>query len=61
MAQCKVALSFDSRVEVDRLVDYAFEAGASQYNETHDLGFMYSRSFSDPDGYVVEIVVMENN
>lgn len=60
MAQCIVALSADSRAEVDRLVDLAFEAGAGVYNETQDLGFMYSRSFSDPDGHLVEIFVMED-
>ncbi|MEI7883786.1 MAG: VOC family protein [Clostridia bacterium] len=60
MAQCIVALSVDSRLEVDRLVDLAFEAGAGVYNETQDLGFMYSRSFSDPDGHMVEIFVMED-
>lgn len=60
MAQCIVALSTDSRAEVDRLFDLAFEAGAGAYNETQDLGFMYSRSFSDPDGHMVEIFVMED-
>lgn len=60
MAQCIVALSADSRVEVDRLVDLAFEAGAGMYNETQDYGYMYSRSFSDPDGHLVEIFFMED-
>ena len=60
MAQCIIALSAASRAEVDRLVDLAFEAGAGVYNETQDLGFMYSRSFSDPDGHLIEIFVMGN-
>ena len=60
MAQCVVALSADSRVEVDRLVDLAFEAGAGEYNEPQDLGFMYTRSFADPDGHLVEIFFLED-
>ncbi len=60
-AQCIIALSTNSKAEVDRLVDLAFDAGAGVYNETQDLGFMYSRSFSDPDGHLVEIVFMEMN
>lgn len=57
MEQCIVALSANSRVKIDRLVNLAFEAGAGLYKQ--DLGFMYSRSFSDPDGHMVEIFVME--
>jgi predicted lactoylglutathione lyase len=53
------ALSTDSRAEVDRIVDAALKAGASEAREKMDLGFMYHRSFSDLDGHIWEIVHMD--
>jgi predicted lactoylglutathione lyase len=49
-----LALSFDSRAEVDALVDKALAGGAKPAGETQDLGFMYSRSFHDLDGHIWE-------
>jgi predicted lactoylglutathione lyase len=49
-----VALSFDSREEVDKLVDAAIAAGGKQFREPADHGFMYERSFEDLDGHVWE-------
>jgi uncharacterized protein len=46
-----VALSCESRAEVDGLVRAAVEAGGSQAMEPIDHGFMYERSFYDPDGH----------
>lgn len=54
-----VAVSADSREEVDELVDTALAAGGSTANEPMDLGFMYSRSFEDPDGHLWEVVYMD--
>lgn len=46
-----VALSCDSRAEVDGLVGAAVNAGGSQAMPPVDRGFMYERSFYDPDGH----------
>jgi predicted lactoylglutathione lyase len=46
-----VGLSCESRAEVDRLVHTAVEAGGSQAMPPVDGGFMYERSFYDPDGH----------
>lgn len=54
-----VALSSDSREEVDTLVDKALSAGGQVANEPQDMGFMYSRSFSDPDGHIWEVIYMD--
>jgi uncharacterized protein len=54
-----IALSVDSRAEVDELVDKALAAGGGYRNDTQDHGFMYSRSFNDPDGHGWEILFME--
>jgi uncharacterized protein len=54
-----VALSADSRQEVDSLVEKALSAGGRQWTETMEQGPMYERSFRDPDGHVWEVMYME--
>ncbi|MCB7135346.1 VOC family protein [Cellulosimicrobium marinum] len=54
------ALSVDSRAEVDRLADAAFAAGATPVKDPQEEGgFMYSRSFADPDGHQWEVLHMD--
>jgi len=50
-----VALGVESRERVDELVDKALVAGGLPSNDTHDHGFMYERSFQDPDGHLWEV------
>jgi len=52
-------LSADSRAEVDRLVDAALAAGASEPMPARDLGFMYQRGFQDLGGHLWEIAHMD--
>ncbi|WP_432071630.1 VOC family protein [Streptomyces wuyuanensis] len=54
-----VALSAESREKVDELTDAALAAGGSPANETQDHGFMYGRSFQDPDHHIWEVVWMD--
>jgi uncharacterized protein len=54
-----VALSADSRQQVDELVDKALAAGGQPSMEANDQGFMYGRSFQDPDGHTWEVVWMD--
>lgn len=54
-----LALSASSRTEVDRCADAAFDAGATPLRAADDLGFMYARSFCDPDGHAWEFVWMD--
>ncbi|MDQ3682073.1 MAG: VOC family protein [Bacteroidota bacterium] len=56
-----VALSADSKEKVNELADKALAAGASTLREPDDYGFMYSRSFQDPDGHIWEVVYMDMN
>lgn len=51
--QSGVLLCFecDSKAEVDRMVELAAKSGGSTPESAHDLGFMYSHGFLDPDGY----------
>ena len=54
-----IALSADSREDVDAFADKALAAGGSPANDPMDLGFMYARSFDDPDGHRWEMVWMD--
>jgi predicted lactoylglutathione lyase len=52
-------LSADSKVEVDRIVDTALAAGATEARAPMDYGFMFGRSFNDLDGHIWEIIWMD--
>lgn len=59
---CEVLLcvSADSRAEVDGMVGKANGAGgAPDPTPTQDFGFMYGRSFEDPDGHIWEVMWMD--
>jgi predicted lactoylglutathione lyase len=49
-----VALSHESRDEVDRIVNDALAGGARRYSEPKDHGFMYQWGFEDLDGHLWE-------
>jgi predicted lactoylglutathione lyase len=53
------ALSSESREAVDALVGAALAAGAREAREPTDRGFMYARSFFDPDGHQWEVLWMD--
>lgn len=50
-----VALTLDTRDEVDRVVTAALANGGAAHGEAMDHGFMYYRAFADPDGHVWEL------
>ena len=54
-----IAISADSREDVDRITDSALGAGGREPRERQDYGFMYSRSFEDPDGHIWEPMWMD--
>ncbi|KKX30195.1 VOC family protein [Rhizobium sp. LC145] len=55
-----IALSRDSREEVDAIIEAAAAAGGKgDIREPQDMGFMYLRSFEDPDGHVFEAAWMD--
>ena len=53
-----IALSADSRADVDTLVNKAVAAGGTEPRGAQDHGFMYTRTFNDLDGHIWEIVWM---
>lgn len=55
-----IALNFDSREAVDAVTEAAAAAGGkADIRERQDLGFMYGRTFQDPDGHVFEPLWMD--
>ena len=60
-AEVLVALSFESRAEVDEIVAKAIAAGGSTYKEPNDMGFMYQHGFQDLDGHLWEVFFMEES
>ncbi len=54
-----MAVSAVSREDVDHVADMALASGGSEANEPMDHGFMYARSFHDPDGHLWEVVWMD--
>jgi uncharacterized protein len=54
-----LALSAESREDVDRLRATALAHGGSEWKPNQDHGFMYGASFADPDGHVWEVVWMD--
>jgi predicted lactoylglutathione lyase len=55
-----ICISADSRDEVDDLVKKAKAAGGGiDPTPRQDFGFMYGRSFEDPDGHIWEVMWMD--
>lgn len=55
-----IALSRDSRAEVDAIVEQAAaNGGTADVRDAQDMGFMYSRAFADPDGHIFEPMFMD--
>ena len=53
------SIELPTRFDVDELTDKALELGGSYAMPPLDLGFMYNRSFYDPDGHHWEAFFMD--
>src|SRR5205085_3870088 len=58
-SEALICISADSREEVDEIADKALAAGGREPREKQDYGFMYGRSFEDPDGHIWEPMWMD--
>ena len=59
-AQVLLCLSMDGREAVDAMVGDANRAGGKiDPTPVQDMGFMYGRSFEDPDGHIWETMWMD--
>jgi hypothetical protein len=54
-----IGMTVENRADVDSIVDRAAATGGvADPNPRQDHGFMYGRSFEDPDGHVWELIWM---
>ena len=59
-AQVLLCLSAESKDNVSAMVDKAVSAGGTaDPTPTQDFGFMFGRSFEDPDGHIWEVMWMD--
>jgi predicted lactoylglutathione lyase len=55
-----ICISRESREAVDAIVEKAAAAGGkADIRDKQDYGFMYGRSFEDPDGHIFEPMFMD--
>ncbi len=54
-----VALSCESRDQVNDIVGKALSAGGTTYVKSKDYGFMYQHGFQDLEGHIWELIYME--
>jgi predicted lactoylglutathione lyase len=54
-----ICISADSREAVDEMTEAALANGGREPREPQDHGFMYGRSFEDPDGHIWEPMFMD--
>ncbi|MBF9233205.1 VOC family protein [Microvirga alba] len=60
VSEVLICISADSREDVDAMVGKARAAGGTlDPTPTQDFGFMYGRSFEDPDGHIWEVMWMD--
>jgi len=53
------ALAVESKAKVNEIADKAITAGAKETYPPKDYGFMFTRSFEDPDGHIWEVFWMD--
>ena len=59
-AQVLICVSMEDRTAVDRAVETAVAAGGTpDPTPRQDYGFMYGRSYEDPDGHIWEVMWMD--
>ncbi|MGH9980159.1 MAG: VOC family protein [Nitrososphaeraceae archaeon] len=56
-----LALSAESREQVDNMITKVNEAGGREYMKSQDYGWMYHRGFEDINGHIWEIVYMDES
>jgi predicted lactoylglutathione lyase len=59
-SEVMLALSAEDRASVDKMTEAAgANGGNADVNPAQDYGFMYGRSFEDPDGHIWEVMFVD--
>lgn len=56
-----LAISVDSRVDVDKMVTTAVTSGGTEPRPAQDHGWMYYRNFEDLDGHIWEVMYIDES
>jgi uncharacterized protein len=56
-----VAISAESKEEVDQMIKKVVDAGGSEPRDPQDYGWMYARSFEDINGHLWDIFYMDES
>jgi uncharacterized protein len=56
-----LALSVESREQVDQMMNKVIDSGGNEHREKQDHGWMYGRSFEDVDGHLWEVLFVDEN
>ena len=56
-----ISISVETRQQVDEMIEKAVKAGGANYREAQDYGWMYQRTFLDPDRHHWEIFCMDES
>jgi uncharacterized protein len=59
--EAMIAVSAESRENVDEMINKAIEAGGVEPRKPKDHGWMYDRAFEDIDGHLWEITYMNES
>jgi hypothetical protein len=60
-AEVMLALSVNSREEVDQMMEKVLAAGGTEPKKAEDYGWMYGRDFEDLDGHIWEVFYMDES
>lgn len=60
-SEALMAISVDSREQVDVMMEKAIKAGGKDYMQSQDYGWMYQKTFLDVDGHHWEVFYMDES
>ncbi|KAF2511898.1 VOC family protein [Flavobacterium foetidum] len=60
-SEALMAISVDSREQVDEMLEKAIKAGGTDYDQANDYGWMYQKTFLDIDGHHWEVFFMDES
>lgn len=60
-SEALISISVGSREQVDEMMEKAVKGGGTDYQQSNDYGWMYQRTFLDPDGHHWEVFSMDES
>ena len=60
-SEALISISVETRKAVDEMIEKAVKAGGTDYKRENDYGWMYQRTFLDPDGHHWEVFYMDES